>query len=597
MPGVSAMKLCLCPKRGEYHAQQTQVAEKLMEHPEHPSPERLPEHENAAFQALRQALEEQRALCLKAAPPSPGERREALARLGAEIKKRRQDILEALWLDLGKAPAEAYMSELGLVFSELRLFCGKLKKWARPRRCKFSPSLWPARSFVAPEPFGQALILSPWNYPFQLAMLPFIAALAAGNRVVLAPSGDSPATSALLGEIVAAALPPRLAYVAIGGVPVAETLLAEPFDFIFYTGSTRVGRLVMEAAAKRLTPVCLELGGKSPVVVAQDADLDLAARRIAWGKILNAGQTCVAPDYLLAQRGIASALKEKIELEFRCMLGENPLASPDYGRIVSRRSFDRLLELAASSIRPAGPERAAARLCFGSPGPLGSADLADLPDPVGSAEAASQTGSKVPEYIAKAASRQSSGVSGGPTGTPPSEISPAAHLEPAGQSGRDAPAGSVASDSAALKIAPSVFYSEPDSPIMREEIFGPLLPLLVYDDIDEALAFIKQRPKPLAAYIFTDSEEPAARFAREIAAGGCCVNDVVMQAASPHLPFGGIGPSGMGRYHGRAGFELFSNLKGVLRPPALPFLRRLDLPLRYPPYGLGRLRLLRLFMR
>lgn len=426
-------------------------------------------------------------------------RRKSLESLCAALRDRERDILQALQQDLGKSAAESYMTDLGLVQAELGQFIRRLKSWAAPRRVRGMAALWPGKGHICPEPFGLTLILAPWNYPFQLAMLPLAAAVAAGNCVILAPSASAPATAAVLENILGRVFAPEHVLVANGGVPAAEALLEERFDFIFYTGSTRVGRKIMAAAARNLTPVCLELGGKSPVIVAGDAKIGLAARRIAWGKILNAGQTCVAPDYIWAERRIQAELKSAIEAEFTKMLGANPLANPDYPRIITESAFDRLL------------------------------GLVDQPPP---------------------------------------------------------------SDRAALKIAPQVFYARPEDPVMREEIFGPLLPLLAYDDIREAVEHIRSGEKPLAFYVFTENNRLADELMESISFGGGCVNDVVMHAASVRLPFGGVGASGMGRYHGRAGFDLFSNQKGILRQSS-----RLDPPFRYQPYGKNRLRLLRLFLR
>lgn len=367
-------------------------------------------------------------------------------------------------------------------------------------------TILPACCKVHPEPLGLALVFSPWNYPFQLSLIPLICAVAAGNCVVLKPSRQSPATGRLLGELVAECFDAGHCRVVLDAPPApgaspertATALLQEAWDFIFYTGSPRVGHIIMAGAARHLTPVCLELGGKSPVIVTRDADLAVAARRIAWGKMLNAGQTCVAPDYLLADTVILDELVERIQREFGRLLGPDPLHSPDYGRIVSPAAFD--------------------RLC----------DLADR-----------------------------CGVT-------------------------------LRADRELLKIAPAIFTADFTSPALEDEIFGPLLPAVACDSLDDAIRYIRANPKPLACYLFTRDRGIEKRVLAEVSFGGGCVNDVALQASSSHLPFGGVGRSGMGRYHGRAGFDLFSNLKAVVRQwPTL------DLPLRYPPYGKGRLGWLR----
>lgn len=423
----------------------------------------------------------------------------ALAALHAEILRREQHILGALHADLGKSPAEAYATEAGPVLDEIRFARHSLKTWMRPCRVPTPPALWPGKSRVYREPLGTTLILSPWNYPFQLSLLPLVAAVAAGNCVVLKPSETAPATAAALHDLIKAVFPPEHVTVVEGGIDAATALLEERFDFIFYTGSTRVGRIVMEAAARHLTPVCLELGGKSPVIVAHDADPELAARRIAWGKLLNAGQTCVAPDHVWADERIRDELAQRLEHAFRRMAGDDPLRNPAYPRIITEQAFDRLLGLTTE------------------------------------------------------------------------------HLD---------------ADRAALRIAPRVLPARPDDPVMREEIFGPLLPLLRYEDVEEALTYIRDHEKPLALYLFTRNRELEERVLRTVPFGGGCVNDVVMHAGSRHLPFGGVGHSGMGRYHGKAGFELFSNPKSIVRQDAWP-----DVPLRYPPYTALRLALFRLLLR
>lgn len=423
---------------------------------------------------------------------------DALKALHDRVRAWEPRIAEALRADLGKSAAESYMTETGLVLSELSDMARRVKKWMRPERAPTPLSLWPASSRIHYEPLGAALVFSPWNYPFQLSLLPLAAAVAAGNCVVLKPSVTAPATAALLEELIAAVFPPEHVAFAPGGVPAATALLNERFDIILYTGSARVGHIVMEAAAKHLTPVCLELGGKSPAIVTRDARLDLAARRIAWGKLLNAGQTCVAPDHVLADARVRDELITRIEREFTRMLGPDPLKNPDYARIVSEKAFD--------------------RLCG-----LGQPLLAN----------------------------------------------------------RDA-----------LKIAPRVFKAEPDDPTMREEIFGPLLPVLEFNDIEEALESLRAKEKPLALYLFSENERTIETVLAGAAFGGGCVNDVMLHAASPRLPFGGVGASGMGRYHGKAGFLLFSNPKSIVRGST-----RIDVPLRYPPFGKRALAIMKRLLR
>ncbi|MDR2054408.1 MAG: aldehyde dehydrogenase family protein [Desulfovibrio sp.] len=426
-------------------------------------------------------------------------RQNALRALRDAVREHERSALDALHEDLGKSSMEGYLTEVGMVLSEITVMLRRLKDWMRPRRAGSLLSAWPAVCRIYPEPLGVALIFSPWNYPFQLALLPLAAAVAAGNCVILKPSKTAPATAAVLTAILREAFAPEFAASVNAGGDAATALLRERFDFILYTGSGRVGHIVMEAAARHLTPVCLELGGKSPVIVAADAKLDVAAKRIAWGKSLNAGQTCIAPDYVWVDRAVRAELIRRLNQSFTSLLGPDPVHNENYGRIINRKAFDRLLGLTA-----------------------------------------------VP----------------------------------------------LAADRDLLKIAPCVLEAEPDDPVMREEIFGPLLPVLAYDHIEQALDHIRAHDKPLALYLFTGDRTLQKRVLQSVPFGGGCINDTVVHASSHNLPFGGVGPSGMGRYHGKSGFELFSNLKSVLRQTTL-----LDLPFRYPPYSPGRFALLRRIIR
>jgi aldehyde dehydrogenase (NAD+) len=352
---------------------------------------------------------------------------------------------------------------------------------------------WPASSAIHPEPYGVCLIVAPWNYPFQLAVAPLIAAIAAGNCAVVKPSELAPLTSATLDRILRQAFNPSHVAVVEGDSSVSRALLDEPFDKIFFTGSTRVGKIVMKAAARHLTPVTLELGGKSPCIVADDAHLPLAARRIAWGKFINAGQTCVAPDYLLVQENVKDELLAGIEASIRTFYGENPAKSADYARIINRGHFDRLVALLKT-------------------GPIRTGGNTDAQD----------------RYIA------------------PTVLDP-------------------------------VCWNDP---IMGEEIFGPLLPVISFSSLNEAVEAVKTRPAPLALYFFGNSKAAREKVIGGISFGGGCVNDTLVHLGSPHLPFGGVGQSGMGSYHGKAGFDAFSHRKSVLKRGAFP-----DAPVRYPPFS------------
>ncbi|MEU1184276.1 aldehyde dehydrogenase family protein [Streptomyces sp. NPDC005820] len=420
------------------------------------------------------------------------------------------DFAAALHTDLGKNATEAHVTETGFVVNEIDHTLRHLRRWLRPRRVPAPVSLAPARARTVREPLGTVLIISPWNYPVMLALAPLVGALAAGNCAVIKPSELAPATSALLADLLPRALDPEAVAVVEGGVPETTDLLEQPFDHIFYTGNGTVGRIVMAAAARRLTPVTLELGGKSPVVVEPGADLRAAARRIVWGKFMNAGQSCTAPDYVLAIGDTAPALERHLTTAIGEMYGADPAASADYGRVVNDRHFDRLLALLEDR------EGGGARL-----------------------------------------------VTGG------------------------------AHDRATRYLAPTVLADvDPDAPVMREEIFGPILPILRVPDLDAAIAFITARDKPLALYGFTASRHSKRRLAAETSSGALAFGVPNAHLTVPGLPFGGVGESGLGRYHGAHSIDTFSHTKAVLDKPLL-----LD-PLRavYPPYTPTKARLLRRFL-
>lgn len=418
-------------------------------------------------------------------------RRGQLQRFSAALARHETPLLAALHADLRKSPLQGYTSELGLVQAEIRQALKQLTRWAAPMRRSVPWFVAPARGWVQPEPFGVALILGPWNYPVQLLLTPLVSALAAGNGAVLKPSELAPRTAEAIAALVREAFAEDFVSVVNGGPDVAGALLRERFDAIFFTGSTRVGREVMAAAATHLTPVTLELGGKCPAIVCADASVALAARRLAWGKFLNAGQTCVAPDFVLVQRGKRDALVAALQHSLRQFYGADPARSADYGRIVNARHFERLVNY----------------LCDG----------------------------KV--------------VHGG------------AH---------------EASD---LFLAPTLLTDvSPSSSVMQEEIFGPILPLLEFDTLDEALALLRGRPTPLALYVFTGNRATEERVLAETRSGGVCVNDVVSHMIGGGLPFGGLGESGLGAYHGRAGFDAFTHRRAVLRRATW-----LDTSFRYPP--------------
>lgn len=443
--------------------------------------------------AIPELVNDQRTYFLSQATKPCAFRLEKLNALKEWMEKNEQAICGALYQDLGKSAYEAYLTELYMAKDEAALAIRHLKRWMKPLRAKTALGQLPGKCRIYSEPYGVTLIMSPWNYPFQLTVVPLIGAIAAGNCAVIKPSSYSPATSALVARMARELFEPEYVTVVEGGRKENGELLEQHFDFIFFTGGATVGRLVMEKASKFLTPVSLELGGKSPVIVDETADIALAARRLAWGKYLNAGQTCVAPDYVLVHRGREQALVEALIAEIRRMYTSAPLANADYPKIINERHFERLLGL------------------------LGSGSVAH-----------------------------------------------------GGQA-----------DAAARRISPTVLTDvDWESPVMQEEIFGPILPILTYGKLDDVIAKIQSRPKPLALYLFTRSRDVESRVLGELSYGGGCINDVVMHLASPAMPFGGVGESGMGGYHGRYSFDAFSHKKSVLKRYAKP-----DISLRYAPYG------------
>ena len=453
--------------------------------------------------SIREIVEAQRAYFRTGATRSPSFREASLRRLRQAILEREDDINAALRADLNKSPFEAYMTETGMVLEELRFVLGRLRRWAKPERVPTPLAQFPSRSFILKEPYGVTLIMAPWNYPLQLSLEPLIGALAAGNCAVVKPSAYAPATSAVLAELLGACFPPEYVAVVQGGRQENQDLLEESFDYIFFTGGVAVGKLVMEKAAVHLTPVSLELGGKSPCIVDETADIPLAARRLAFGKFLNAGQTCVAPDYLLVQQRLREPLIAALTACIREFFGPVPLDNPNYPKIVNEKHLGRLLGLLEG-----------------------------------------------------------------------------AHILTGGESREG-------------RLAPTLLDGvTADSPCMQEEIFGPILPVLTYDTLEEAVNFIVSRPKPLALYLFTRNKATEQRVLSSVSFGGGCVNDTIIHLATSHMGFGGVGASGMGSYHGKRSFDTFTHEKSIVKKAGW-----LDLPMRYPPYTDKHFRLLRKFLK
>lgn len=432
-------------------------------------------------------------------------RRAALGRLKEAILAHEAEINAALAADLGKSPTESYMCEVGMTLAELSFAQKHLAGWMRDKRRLTPLAQFHARSFTVSQPYGVVLIMSPWNYPFMLTLCPLIGAIAAGNCCVVKPSAYSPATSAILRRLLAACFAPEEAAVVEGGRAENQALLDQQFDYIFFTGGVTVGREVMARAAKHLTPVTLELGGKSPCIVDATAKLDLAAKRLVFGKLLNCGQTCVAPDYLLVDRRVKDAFIACVKKWVAAMYGENPLDNEGYVHMVNQKHFDRVMGL----IDPA-------KAVLGGRG-----------------------------------------------------------------------------DAASLRIQPTILDGvSPDDPVMQEEIFGPVLPVLAFDEIDEALAFVNSRPHPLALYVFSQNKAVQQLFLRRALFGGGCINDTIIHLATSRMPFGGVGGSGMGGYHGKKSFETFSHQKSIVQKYTW-----MDMPVRYAPYTPLKDKLLRLFLR
>ncbi|MGK7917319.1 MAG: aldehyde dehydrogenase [Prochloraceae cyanobacterium] len=440
--------------------------------------------------SIKETIEKQDKFFATGKTKSVNFRIEQLYKLESAIRNHEPAILKALKQDLNKPEFEAYIEMT--VISDIKYARKNIKSWIRPKKVKTLIEQFPASARICPEPLGRILIISPWNYPFSLMINPLIGAIAAGNCAVLKPSEIAPATSKVLAEMIETNFAPEYISIFEGGAEISQELLAENFDHIFFTGGTKIGQIVMEAAAKNLTPVTLELGGKTPCIVDSNINLKESAKRIAWGKFLNSGQSCVAPDYLLVDITIKNDLINAINQCINNFYGADPSSSPDYARIVSKRHFERLVALLEDG-----------KIITG--GQINEADL----------------------YIA-------------PT----------------------------LMENVAL-----------DAPLMREEIFGPILPIVEYTNLEEAIAFVKARPKPLALYIFSKDKVKQEKIINSTSSGGVCINDTMMQFTVTELPFGGVGNSGIGNYHGKASFDIFSHYKSILQRYFW-----FDLNWRYAPY-------------
>ena len=426
------------------------------------------------------------------------------------LKKFRKAIIEndelisaALKADLNKQPFESYMCETGLLLEEINFHIKRLKKWSKIRRVKSGIGQLPGKSYVCPEPYGVVLIMAPWNYPVQLCLMPLVGAISAGNCAVVKPSAYAPESSRVISKLIESAFPTGFVTAVEGGRDANKALLDEPFDYIFFTGSVAVGKIVMEAAAKRLTPVTLELGGKSPIIVDETANLPLAARRIAFGKVLNAGQTCVAPDYLMIEKSVEAPFIEEYKKALADFFPDGDMSG--MVRIINDKHFERVCNILDNS---------------------GSIAI------------------------------------GG------------------------------ARDAETRFIEPAVLTDVPiDSPAMQQEIFGPVLPVLPYEKLDDCIDFIRSRPEPLALYIFSENKMNQEKVLNSCSFGGGCINDTVIHLASSHMSFGGVGESGMGSYHGKKSFDTFTHYRSVLKQG------KLDVKLRYFPYKSGKEKITRMILK
>lgn len=422
-------------------------------------------------------------------------RKEMLGKLKSSIIANESKITEALHKDLRKSAFESYVTEIGFVLSSISHMIKNIDEWMEPEVVKTPIHLQPAKSFIVHEPYGSVLIIGPFNYPFQLVMEPLIGAMAAGNCVIIKPSETTVHTASIIKEIVTEIFPPEYIRVVEGEREETSALIHASFDKIFFTGSVKVGKVVMKAAAERLTPITLELGGKSPAIVDQTADLAKTAERIVWGKFVNTGQTCVAPDYLLVHTTVKEELITQMKAAITKFYGKDPSMSPDYGRIVNTQHFDRLTDILSKERN---------QVVFG-----GEIDRSDL------------------------------------------------YIEPT--------------------LLDNVSW---DGAAMEDELFGPILPVLTYSNLGEAIHRVRSLPKPLSAYMFTENEQAADYFIEQLPFGGGCINDTIAHVGNTNLPFGGIGPSGMNAYHGKYSFEAFTHAKAMMKKST-----KIPMNLAFPPYG------------
>lgn len=454
------------------------------------------------MKVLSQCIEKQREFFKKGTTKNVDFRIQQLNLLKNLIIQNEKEIMDALYKDLHKSEFEAYSTEIGMVLSEISYTLENIRKWSVPEKVKTPITNFKSTSYIYPEPYGNTLIIAPWNYPFQLCFAPLVGSMAAGNTAIIKPSSTSHHTSDIIEKIINENFDEGYIHVIAGEE--SKKLIDEKFDYIFYTGSPSVGRIIMEKAAKNLTPVTLELGGKSPCIVDNEGNLDIFAKRIVWGKFLNAGQTCVAPDYLMVQKDIKDELVSKMINCINTFFTDNPMNTPDYVRIINEKHFDRLVGLLKGG-----------NILYGG------------------------------EY-----------------------------------------------DKESLYISPTLIDGITwEHPVMNEEIFGPIFPILEYESLDEVIDIVNNHPKPLALYFFSSNKEKQEKVLNSISFGGGCINDTIMHLSSPYLPFGGVGTSGMGSYHGNKSFDTFTHYKSILNKST-----KIDLNHRYPPYE-GKLKTVKKYLK
>lgn len=461
---------------------------------------------NFTAQDVERMIEQQRSFYFSRQTKDVDFRKKKLQQLKECIQEYEEDVVKALKLDLNKSEFEAYATEIGIVYDSISYLVKNIDEWMKPESAKTPIQFQPGKSFIIREPYGVVLIIGPFNYPFQLIMEPLIGAIIAGNTAIVKPSEAAPHTAAIVKKIIQETFGENYVRVVEGEKEEVTALIHASFDYIFFTGSVAVGKVIAKAAAERLTPICLELGGKSPAIVDQTANLDVAAKRIAWGKFNNAGQTCVAPDYVMVHASVYNKFMKNLKKTINEFYGANPQESSDFGRIINTRQFDRLQSIL---------EREANDIIFG-----GQTSREDL------------------------------------------------YIEPT--------------------VIENVTWS---SPSMEDELFGPLMPIMKYEELPQAIHQIRQLPKPLAAYLFSENEKAIDYFLDELPFGGGCINEVITHVGNMHLPFGGVGPSGVKAYHGKASFENFTHPKSILKRST-----KLATDILFPPYK-NKVKLVRLIMK